>query len=447
MVTSGLGEARALDLGSAEADLLTTLAVLDARDGELGQVMSHLQAARDRAAAAGAHATALRATYNLGVTLHDFGDLDGAVRVLGEGLDDAGRAGLSSSLYGADGWVILVNCLVLAGRWEEAQQAVARGGAQLSERAATGLRVSSLSVPAARDPALALNLTDELLRDSGRVPWAYLLRAARGDALRWLARPEEALEVVTEGLRELDRLEPYQLGGLRLDGIGLGALADHRYTRIGETGDAGDEAILRRGAELLADAEQRVERGDARHGQLGPEGRGWLARARAEHARLAGGAGAAGAWRRVLAEFSDGPGRTAQPYEVAYARLRRAEALLLADPTAAAREEAQTLARQARCTAEELGAGPLREAVDGLARRARLDVGAGPAAAPTVLTNREQEVMRLVAQGLTNRQIGRRLFISEKTASVHVSNVLAKLGASGRTEAVAIAQRRDLLGA
>jgi DNA-binding NarL/FixJ family response regulator len=82
--------------------------------------------------------------------------------------------------------------------------------------------------------------------------------------------------------------------------------------------------------------------------------------------------------------------------------------------------------------------------VDALARRARLDLGSGPAAA-SVLTPREQEVMRLVAQGLTNRQIGRRLFISEKTASVHVSNVLAKLGAGGRTEAVAIAHRRGLL--
>ena len=84
------------------------------------------------------------------------------------------------------------------------------------------------------------------------------------------------------------------------------------------------------------------------------------------------------------------------------------------------------------------------DAVDALARRARLDLGGGPAAA-SVLTPREQEVMRLVAQGLTNRQIGRRLFISEKTASVHVSNVLAKLGAGGRTEAVAIAHRRGLL--
>jgi DNA-binding NarL/FixJ family response regulator len=63
-----------------------------------------------------------------------------------------------------------------------------------------------------------------------------------------------------------------------------------------------------------------------------------------------------------------------------------------------------------------------------------------------VLTAREAEVLGLVAQGLTNRQIGSRLFVSEKTVSVHVSNVLAKLGASGRTEAVTIAHHRGLLG-
>ena len=47
----------------------------------------------------------------------------------------------------------------------------------------------------------------------------------------------------------------------------------------------------------------------------------------------------------------------------------------------------------------------------------------------------------LVAQGRSNKEIGQQLFISTKTASVHVSNILAKLGASGRTEAVALARR------
>ncbi|MCZ2803985.1 response regulator transcription factor [Modestobacter sp. VKM Ac-2983] len=68
-----------------------------------------------------------------------------------------------------------------------------------------------------------------------------------------------------------------------------------------------------------------------------------------------------------------------------------------------------------------------------------------PTAVTTVLTPRETEVLALVAQGRTNRQIGAELFISEKTASVHVSNILAKLGASGRTEAVALAAARGLL--
>ena len=93
-----------------------------------------------------------------------------------------------------------------------------------------------------------------------------------------------------------------------------------------------------------------------------------------------------------------------------------------------------------------LGAAPLRTAVEALARRGRLDVdlpacGAGPTPS-AVFTPREAEVLALLAQGRTNRQVGAELYISEKTASVHVSNILAKLGANGRTEAVAIAAQR-----
>lgn len=63
-----------------------------------------------------------------------------------------------------------------------------------------------------------------------------------------------------------------------------------------------------------------------------------------------------------------------------------------------------------------------------------------------VLTEREVEVLRLLADGLTNGQIGGRLFMSPKTASVHVSHILAKLGAANRTEAAATARRQGLLG-
>jgi DNA-binding CsgD family transcriptional regulator len=91
--------------------------------------------------------------------------------------------------------------------------------------------------------------------------------------------------------------------------------------------------------------------------------------------------------------------------------------------------------------AEELHAGPLLAEADALVPPA----GSSTAAAPG-LTPRESEVLALVALGRSNGQIGRQLFISTKTVSVHVSNVLAKLGASGRGEAAAIARSRGLVG-
>jgi DNA-binding CsgD family transcriptional regulator len=87
-----------------------------------------------------------------------------------------------------------------------------------------------------------------------------------------------------------------------------------------------------------------------------------------------------------------------------------------------------------------------------LARRARVPLEDAPPGLPGEagrvpfgLTDREREVLALVAAGRSNGQIATTLFISPKTASVHVSNILAKLGASGRTEAAAIARRRGLL--
>ena len=93
---------------------------------------------------------------------------------------------------------------------------------------------------------------------------------------------------------------------------------------------------------------------------------------------------------------------------------------------------ADDVLRQAREAAVLLGATPLVSAVDALVPRHT----AGGA-----LTTREEEVLALVADGRSNGEIGGELFISTKTASVHVSNILAKLGVSTRTEAAAVALR------
>ncbi len=170
---------------------------------------------------------------------------------------------------------------------------------------------------------------------------------------------------------------------------------------------------------------------------LGPEGRGWLARAEAEY-RRASGENDPQAWQAVLAEF--GP---AYVYEIARTQWRLAEALA----EAGRRDEAAEQWHAAARTADKLTARPLRAALDDLARRARIGTPEhrGDSSVLVALTAREREVLRLIAAGRSNREIASVLFIAPKTASVHVSNILGKLGAASRTEAAAIAHREGLI--
>jgi DNA-binding CsgD family transcriptional regulator len=144
------------------------------------------------------------------------------------------------------------------------------------------------------------------------------------------------------------------------------------------------------------------------------------------------------------------------PYGTAYAELRLAEALLA---TNGDRVEVAHILRGAHAATIALGAVPLRDEIETVARHARIELAPEPAVpadesagppttevARSPLTPRERDVLRLVAEGHTNREIGDRLFISEKTASVHVSNAMAKLGALSRYEAAAAAERTGQLG-
>jgi DNA-binding NarL/FixJ family response regulator len=172
---------------------------------------------------------------------------------------------------------------------------------------------------------------------------------------------------------------------------------------------------------------------------VSPDVAAWNAVAEAEHRRAERHADPQ-CWRAAV----DAWDRLDRPYTAAYCRWRLAEALLSSGSPAA---DAVEPARAAYRVASELGALPLRRELELLARRARLDLaGPAPVASPDPygalpLSPREREVLHLLAHGYTNRQIATHLTISAKTASVHVSHILDKLGVSRRIEAAAIAQR------
>jgi DNA-binding NarL/FixJ family response regulator len=135
----------------------------------------------------------------------------------------------------------------------------------------------------------------------------------------------------------------------------------------------------------------------------------------------------------------------ARPYPAAYARWRECEGLVRRrDPRAA------EVLRAAHRAAAELDARMLLKEITALADRARIDLSESVPAhaeqpeAPFHLTDRELQVLALLKEGRRNREIARALFISESTASVHVSNILGKLNAANRVEAAAIAHRLHL---
>jgi DNA-binding NarL/FixJ family response regulator len=154
-----------------------------------------------------------------------------------------------------------------------------------------------------------------------------------------------------------------------------------------------------------------------------------------------------GRWRAAAAAWQ----ALGRPYPAACAQWRQAEALLLrGEPASRAAEPL----RAAHATALRLGARPLLGEVAALARRARIPLEqptapAAPAAPSPAqrlgLTKRELEVLAYVAAGLSNREIGEALFISPRTAGIHVSNILRKLGVTSRVQAATAAQRLGLV--
>ncbi|GAA2399017.1 helix-turn-helix transcriptional regulator [Streptomyces viridochromogenes] len=428
-----LAVAERLQVPDARADLLISLAVLESGGRGTPEGRARLREAREVARGVGNAPVELRALFNLAIGCFESGELEESVSWLREGLERARRAGLSSSPYPLEMRYLHLLVLYTLGRWDECVACAAEDATVLPAAGAFAAG-PALYVGLARGDADIVARTRPLAE--GPFDWMGRLVASivLTDEAALRRDPEAAVERMRSGVAALtDDAGTLPDATVRLAALALAAVAD----RAAALRAAGDAQELRRwtdtAAELVELARTTAGRGADGTSQ-GPEGRAWLARAEAEWTRAVSGPDA-GAWAAAVEAFASGDG-----YERARCRLRYAEALLVADD----REAAAAEAAAARRTAARLGAAPLLERVDALIRRGRLAEQRAPGSSP--LTAREQDVLRLLAAGRSNRQIGEELYITGKTASVHVSNILGKLGAASRTEAVAIAYREGLIG-
>lgn len=364
---------------------------------------------------------------------------DEAVRIAEAGYLRAAEQGVART-YGATLRAASARSMYRSGRWAEALDVIE---AALGDGASDSGRVSLLAISALihagrgedAEAEEALRLA-EAEADTAAAEVIHWLAVARAERSVWAGQPLEAVAFIAGA---------YEAGGEAARGAGLGlavgldASLPQLLTRAARAG--ADLALIERaeGAAPAASAttidrvRSAIERTRRRPG-LASSWAPDLALAEAELARAEHGTGSGTVddWR-LATEAARG-----RPYPEAYARWRLATALL-ADRRRA--DEATVELQQALALAEELGAEPLRTAIRSLVDRAGIVRGSGDGerARPFGLTERELEVLGLLAAGLGNSAIAERLFISPKTASVHVSNIYGKLGVESRVAAATVA--------
>ncbi|MEI7054904.1 AAA family ATPase [Nocardioides sp. CCNWLW239] len=391
-----------------------------------------LRAAVDRAAKAGALHPELRARIQLAFALDAADRLDEA----GESYRNAYLLGIERGVpwapYAFDARVAWLGHLYKAGRWDEALALTEVYG--IPPALSPWLEANRLMIEQDRgvdrgEQARRLRPTwkQEIATASESVSVEIKAAGARGDI-------DAVIEAYDAGVEALGRTWGKMFGGnARLAAVAVSALG------AAVPGlPAGDRRPV---VEQVDRIVAKGIRPATAKPTWGLEGQAWTARLQAEALRVHWLAGIdppaqeslVDAWRKTVAAFE----AFTQVHELAWSRARLAEVLRAGGDTAGARQ----LADQARETAKQLGAEPLLEHLRTL--------GTTPQRSATVpsgqLTGRESEILALVAAGRSNGEIGNQLFISTKTVSVHVSNILAKLGASGRTEAAAIGRRRGLV--
>jgi pentatricopeptide repeat protein len=423
---------RALDTGTehdtaSRSAGLRVLGVLRTLEGDPGRGVELSRAAVDDALAP--HAWAL-ANGMLAMNLFDVGETEDALVVATEGMARSRRAGFDTS-FGTFHAGIAARCLVRLGRWDDAEDLLeSMASLESTPIGAIQLDVAAIVLAARRgNRARADHISARLQEHPADAFSAAIIDVAIVDALVASARWEPAIAAATHALDAHDGRPARFVARLT---AGLVAASVEQVL---------DEQARREPVDLdavRAELARRVELARAASPEANSVDGADLALADALCTRL--GDPDTSAFARA-AEAAD---RIGDAWLAAVSRLHEADA---ATKEGAAASAVDAL-RRAHASATALGAAPLAAEVEALARRARIGLDE-PAvtvvestdAARLGLTPREAEVLALVAAGRTNREIGAELFVSEKTASVHVSNILRKLGVSSRVEAAAIAQR------
>ncbi|SER09201.1 regulatory protein, luxR family [Lentzea albida] len=431
---------RTANAPGAVADGLGTLAILDDHADEPEVAKASFERAIECAREVGAFNNELRAWYYYGLMHYDRGELAEAARVFNLAGDRAKETGLTWSMFGLEIRILQVLVHYYLGDWDYAAWASEPPGMSVSSTVLARLAAASTHLTVSRgDLAESERMITKLRSDWHRDIQIALITGGTGAELAlWRGRPELAVERVTDALAWARKLgSPWMLAGIRIGAIGIAAHAEIAAKARRKRDAEAEKNAVTAGHELAEHVRLTAQNGKPRAGVLGPEGRAWLARALAEESRLTG-AGDPELWQAAVDEFAYGV-----LFEQALCRWRLAEALLGENR----RDEAADQLRQADEVATKLKAVPLAEAVASCAKRARITLRADEPVREHVdlFTPRERDVLGLVAAGRTNREVGEELYISEKTVSVHLSRIMAKLGASRRAEAVAIAYDRGLL--
>jgi DNA-binding CsgD family transcriptional regulator/tetratricopeptide (TPR) repeat protein len=440
--------ARSSGQRAIEVDALSILGDALSLNGSTGEAIQRLTEARQTAADAGSVEGLLFATDSLAECLVDADRLEEAIAVAKRGAEDARGFGLDRR-FGAMFRGQAGMALFELGRWDEAESMTSQGLDLGHGRLwALCVRARLLAAMGRTDEAAAAlaairAMFPEDLPDLARLE----VGGSRVDVLLASGDPSGAVEAATHTLAV-----DYPSVGLRL-GIaasGLRAAADLAETGRARRDRPAVEQAMAAGENLAAEIARQREI-LATWSDPTPSKVAAVALADAEHARLVR-ASDPDLWAAIEVAYE----RVPMPLSVAYARYRRAEALLVRE-----RDKAlpAVLLRAAHATCTALGAAPMTASITGLARRARIDLSAvqpvesevspAPPAPERVrndlgLSARELEVLALIADGLTNGEIANALFISRKTASVHVTHILDKLGAANRVEAAVIGERAGL---